>query len=246
MPAPSNRPTSSATAAKTSDSGDSRATSVARRRSAACSSASRWSSSRAWTFDTAVATSSVKRAMRPSMSSGNGPGPLEPAKLTPQVRPSTWIGTPTDVRMPRRRASRPNGLGARNTASSGRRSPRGKLTPVALQPATSVMALSDSNRISTVASAPTSRAISSLTAAKRSFCDTPRATSVATRRKAACSATIRAISSREPMRTTCLRSVPTACGCLIGIARAAASERRAACRKYHPTVARSHPRGTSV
>jgi hypothetical protein len=64
------------------------------------------------------------------------------------------------------RAARPLSRTAPSTVSTGPRSPRGKLTPAALHAATSVTASSGSNRISAVASAPTSRAISSLTAGK--------------------------------------------------------------------------------
>ena len=68
----SSRPTSSATAAKTSDGEASCATSVATRRRAACSSASRATSARASAFAIAVATSSVNSASRASVSGRRG------------------------------------------------------------------------------------------------------------------------------------------------------------------------------
>ena len=66
------RPISSATAAKTSSGGVPRATSMATRRSAACSSASCSISVRASVFAIAVAIRSVKAARRSRVSAGNG------------------------------------------------------------------------------------------------------------------------------------------------------------------------------
>jgi hypothetical protein len=67
---PSSRLTSSATVANTAV--GSRATSVATRRNAACSSTSRCTSPRACTFAIAVATSSVKAAILASVSAASG------------------------------------------------------------------------------------------------------------------------------------------------------------------------------
>ena len=81
----SSRPTSSATAAKTSAGGRSRATSVATRRSAACSSASRCTSARACAFTIAVATSSVKRVMRTSVSPRERPAGRVDGQVAPDA-----------------------------------------------------------------------------------------------------------------------------------------------------------------
>ena len=69
---PSTRPASAVTAANTSSGGVPRATSVATRRSAACSSANPRSSTRACAFAIAVATSWVKPASRASVPAGRG------------------------------------------------------------------------------------------------------------------------------------------------------------------------------
>ena len=224
---PSSAEASTATAVNTSSSAAPRATSSATRRSAVCSSASRCSSARACALASAVATSSVKPAMRDSVSAAKGSGRKEAAKLTPQTRPSTMIGTPTEDAMPRPRASSTNGpvagisaawnrVGrpvsrtARSSASSVRRSPTGEGTVVSPHTASRVIVSSDSKRNSAVTSASTSRATSLLTAAKSSSCDTPRATSVATCRNAACSCAIRAASAREGTWATSVRSVSVA------------------------------------
>ena len=70
-------PTAAATATKSSLGGTPRATSVATRRSAACSSASRASWSCASVLEIAVATSSVNSARRSSVSVGQGLAPVE-------------------------------------------------------------------------------------------------------------------------------------------------------------------------
>ena len=72
MSVSSSLPTSIATASKTSPGGASRATSVATRRSAACSSASRARASRDSALAIAVATSSVNADSRVSASSAHG------------------------------------------------------------------------------------------------------------------------------------------------------------------------------
>jgi len=93
--APSSRRTSSATAEKISAGWTPRATSVATRRSAACSSARRASSSRLVSsaarfcaFATAVATRSVNSLIRCSVSGGSGACP-EPTAIIPHSRPLT-------------------------------------------------------------------------------------------------------------------------------------------------------------
>jgi len=100
----SSRPTSSATAAKTSAGDASRATSVATRRSAACSSASRPTSVRASVFAIAVVTSSVKAAILASVSTGSGCSSLDETIITPHWLPSTTMGAPTDERIPSSRS----------------------------------------------------------------------------------------------------------------------------------------------
>ena len=88
---PTSRATSSATAANASDGDDVRATSVATRRSAACSSASWVRVSRPAVLEIAIATSSVNSASRSSRPAGS---PADgPATITPQAAPSTTIGT---------------------------------------------------------------------------------------------------------------------------------------------------------
>jgi hypothetical protein len=87
------RAISTLTAWNTSAGGAPSATRVATRRSAACSSASRASCSRAWLFAIAVATSSVNSASRSSTRSGNGDSG-DDVEISPQTRPSTTIGAP--------------------------------------------------------------------------------------------------------------------------------------------------------
>jgi hypothetical protein len=89
-----------ATAANTFSGRVPRATSVATRRSAACSSASLARLARFSVFEIAVATSSASRS---SIWSGSG-SRLLAAAIQPQISPSTMIGAPAD---PRSRASRP-------------------------------------------------------------------------------------------------------------------------------------------
>jgi hypothetical protein len=67
------------------------ATSVATRRSAACSSTSRWRSSRACVLDTAVAISSVKSASRRAVPAGSGRS-SEASVIAPHSLPSTMMG----------------------------------------------------------------------------------------------------------------------------------------------------------
>ena len=155
----------------------------------------------------AVATSSVNSAIRVSVAAENGSGLCDAATLIPHTRPSTWIGTATDARIPRRRISAMNGpvsgtpvgpnrtgravsRSRRSAAFAGSRSPTGTGAPAAFHTASSVMVSSGSNRSRAAASARTSWASSWLTTANSSSWQTPRATSVATRRRAACSATI--------------------------------------------------------
>jgi hypothetical protein len=81
------------------------ATSVATRRSAACSSASRVRAARDSVFAIAVATSSVKEASRASVSAGSGssPGRLNATTMQPHTRLSTLTGTPIEERTPQSR-----------------------------------------------------------------------------------------------------------------------------------------------
>ena len=103
--AASTRPASAATAAKTSSGGAARATSVATRRSAACSSANSRSSTRAWALAIAAAASSVNPASRTSVSAGSGCSRVDARLIAPHSRPSTLIGAATAVRMPNSRAT---------------------------------------------------------------------------------------------------------------------------------------------
>ena len=57
-------------------------------------------------FATAVATSSVKSAIRDSVFGGNGSSRRVDAAITPHTRPPTTIGQPTDERIPSACASR--------------------------------------------------------------------------------------------------------------------------------------------
>jgi hypothetical protein len=101
---PKTRATSALTAAKISAGAVSCATSVATRRSAACSSASRASASRPSVFAITAASSSVNSARRAPVLSGSRS--VLDATTAPHTRPAIMIGTPTLDRMPlRRRAS---------------------------------------------------------------------------------------------------------------------------------------------
>ena len=103
--APSRRPTSLVTAAKSSSATAPRATSVATRRSAACSSASRATEARLSVFAIAVATSSVNPVSCASVSAGSGSSPwrLNATTMQPQSRLSALIGTPIEERSPHSR-----------------------------------------------------------------------------------------------------------------------------------------------
>ena len=103
--AESTRPTSAVTAANTSSGGAARATRVAIRRSAACSSANPRSSTRACALAIAVPTSSVKAASRSSVFAGIGRSWPDATAMTPHNRPSTLIGTPTAERSRQARAA---------------------------------------------------------------------------------------------------------------------------------------------
>jgi len=96
----SSRPASAVMAANTSSGGTARATSVATRRSAACSPANPRSSPRACALATAVATSSVNPASCASVSAGSSSSWVNATTMTPHSRPSMLIGTPTDERSP--------------------------------------------------------------------------------------------------------------------------------------------------
>src|SRR4029077_5528638 len=102
--APINAATSALTASNTSAGGAPAATSVATRRNAACSSASRVSASWASPLAIAVATNSVNSASRSSRSSRSGASG-EDVEITPQTRPSTLIGAPATLLNPYSRAA---------------------------------------------------------------------------------------------------------------------------------------------
>jgi hypothetical protein len=99
MSVSSSVPTSIATASKTSPGGASRATSVATRRSAACSFASRARASRDSAFEIAVEMSSVKSSSRCSVPAGSGSAPFAATEMWPQTLPSTTIGEPAAARI---------------------------------------------------------------------------------------------------------------------------------------------------
>ncbi|HEX3360446.1 MAG TPA: MMPL family transporter [Solirubrobacterales bacterium] len=84
--------------------GAARATSVATRRKAACSSAELCSSVRACAFATAVAASSANEASRASVPAGSG-SVVDATVMMPHSRPSTLTGAPTEERTPHSRAS---------------------------------------------------------------------------------------------------------------------------------------------
>jgi hypothetical protein len=99
----STRPTSAVTVANTSSGAVARATRVAIRRSAACSSAKPRSSTRVCALAIAVPTSWVKPASRPSVSAGSDSAPVDATVITPHIRPSMLIGAPTAERSPQPR-----------------------------------------------------------------------------------------------------------------------------------------------
>src|ERR671914_1878 len=87
--------TSRATAEKTGSGGWFEATSIATRRSAACSSARRSTAMRDSAFAIAVATSSVKSLSRASVSAGSGSRRGQRSTIAPPRCPSTTIGLAT-------------------------------------------------------------------------------------------------------------------------------------------------------
>jgi hypothetical protein len=196
--------TSSATAVNTSSAGAPRATSVATRRSAACSLASRAIPARLSAFEIAAASRSAKQARHASIPAGGARFRLDPVSTTPQTWPSTMIGTAAAERMPCFRASISSGplalamsvlragrpVRKTDIASApprGHRLPTGKCSPVLLQAATAVSESSESQWATRTKSTTTSRRTSSMTAANSSSAGAACATSVATRRNAACS-----------------------------------------------------------
>ena len=109
LSASSNRRISSATAEKTSAGSIPRATSVATRRSAACSASRRASSSRLVSsaarfcaLATAVPIRSVNCVMRCSVSGGSS-ACADPTAIAPHSRPLTWIGMAAADLSPSRR-----------------------------------------------------------------------------------------------------------------------------------------------
>jgi hypothetical protein len=168
-------------------------------------------------FKTAIATRSVKSAIADSVFGGKRASRVIDAAITPHVRPPTTIGEPTEERMPSARFSRaivPDAPSKPSTRagrpvfdtdaamlvpSSGKRLPTaGRSAPLRLQAATTVTVPSGSKRSRRARSAshwsPTSR----VTASNTSAGATALATSVATRRRAACSDSrrVRSVTSR--------------------------------------------------
>ena len=221
----SSRPASSATAPNTSSGGVPLATSVATRRSAACSSASARNSSRAWALPIAVETSSVNPASWCSIPAGSPSSRTDATVITPHSRPSTLIGAPADERAPDPRASPvtaaassarwstragpPRSNTRVNTLRPPRptRCPTHSASPALLQPPTNSIAWPASYRPTRARSAPgRTCATSSATAANTASGRAALATSVATRRSAACSRARRSSSSRAA------RSLSRTCG----------------------------------
>jgi hypothetical protein len=210
---PSDRPISSAIAVNTSACDASRATSVATRRRAACSRASRATSARVSALAIDVLTRSVNCATRASVSGASGPGCFEWTARAPQTRPATTIGQPTVELTPI--SSRMNAaIGLASSLQSSQRAARlasaivvagspgcicqrsgkGGNSPTAAQPDT-VTTSPSSKRAIPAKSAPSRVPTSCATAWNSSLDGTSSATSVATRRSAACSAASRAASS---------------------------------------------------
>ena len=132
------------------------------------------------------------------------------AAITPHVRPPTTIGQPTDERMPSAWFSRAIGPDSPSKLStrpgrpvfatsaamlvplSAKRMPTaGRSTPLRLQAATTVTVPPRSKRSRRAMSASHCSPTSRVTASKTSAGAAARATSVATRRRAACSASRR-------------------------------------------------------
>ena len=139
-----------------------------------------------------MATSSVKSAIRDSVSGGNGASCLADAAITPHGRPPTTIGQPTDDRMPSARASRAIGPEVPSKVSTRAGRPvsytcaamlapsRGKRVqtassagPLRLQEAIAVTVRSASNRSMRARSASHCSPISRVTASKTSAVGTP-------------------------------------------------------------------------
>ena len=174
---PKSRPTSWATAANTSAAEVSRATSVATRRNAACSSARRRAAVRASLLAIAVATSWANSAIRDSVPLGRA-AVFEWTIKMPQVRPAITIGVAADERMPSSR-----------TRSSGHVPLRSGRSPSAAHAATIRTESSVTYRPMAAKSAPKNRPISSVIARQSSSAGTSPATSIANRRSVAGSAT---------------------------------------------------------
>ncbi len=217
-------PTSSATAANTVPGAAPSATSIATRRRPACSSAIARNSTRACALAIAVPTSSANADIRCSSSGRSRSGRVVAAITTPHSRPPTTTGLPVPARMPtlRRYSATDPGGPASRAARAGRpvrrtavatpspatfsRVPLGAGFPVPFQQPSTVAVPSVpsvpsvSYRSRTAIPAPDSWASSPATAAKISSGAAASATSVATRRSAACSLASLAISSRAALR----------------------------------------------
>ena len=106
------------------------------------------SSARLSAFAIAVATSSVNSPICDSVSAGNGASLLVEAAITPQRRPPTTIGQPTDERMPSARASSAIGPEASAKLSTRTGRPVSRTSAAMLTP-------SRANRVPTASSAAT-------------------------------------------------------------------------------------------
>src|SRR3954453_18545385 len=153
----------------------------------------------------AVAASSVNPVSRASVPAGSGSSSVDDTTIAPHRRPPTLTGTPTAARTPSSPATSQSGpeVPVEPSIRAGRpvsntsvytfrppglsRVPAGTAVSVLLHVATNLAAPSGSYWVIHAGWAPSSRPASSATAANTSAGVADRATSVATRRSAACS-----------------------------------------------------------
>ena len=208
------RPASAATAANTALGGSPRATSVATRRKAACSSATRRSSSRASAFASAVAISSLNcsqtvlaaRRHRPLRRPGRAHDPPQAALYEDRRRSRAAVAELAQLvarraRLPlvavdARRSTRLQHTLDHPSGTGVQRSPTAVTSGSVASTATTVTTPSGSSRYRNVVSKSRIRLVSLVTASNTSPAGTPRATSVATRRSAVCSSATRRSSPR--------------------------------------------------
>jgi hypothetical protein len=145
--------TSRATVEKNASDAGSRATSVATRRRADCSSASprarsseAASSARLSVFAIAVARSSVNAASRSSVSGGQCLASVDVTFMTPQRRPCTVTGAPTAERYPSSSARAAQGPGASAKSSMRAGRPVRSTAPVTLSGSMVASSVTESSR----------------------------------------------------------------------------------------------------